>query len=183
MMTYDSSYSGKSEILWAWEVIYWIWMMDEPWAYPEVMLIWLTLLPSGERKMFVVDHVDTVNWFETMNLLVICQWWNQQKTYLVSGREYVTSFAVEWMTTNLWVGRFYPTVVVFDVQRSGLRFFDWSRLSSTWLDPFFLPEPVPHWLESIFDSVTNLKVSLHIIWFGWCCTFWWSLTLVEPLES
>ena len=117
-------------------------MMDEPWAYPEVMLIWLTFLPSGEREIFAVDHVDTVSWYEIMNLLVSYWQWNQRKTYLVIDREYGTNVGVP---------------------RSGLRFFDWFRLWSTWLGVFFLPEPAPHWVGSMFDHVMDLKVWLHII--------------------
>ena len=129
MMTYDSSYSSKSEILWAWEVIYWIWMMDEPRAYPEVMLIRLTFLPSGERKSFAVDYV--ILWIDLKQWtywLAIDDGTNERHTLF--GKEYGTNF---------------------NVLRSGLRFFDWSRLWSTWLDSFFLPEPAPHWLESMFD--------------------------------
>ena len=68
--------------------------------------------PSSFRGeiFFAVDHVDSVNWYEIMNLLVSYQRWNQQKIYLVNGREYGTNFAV---------------------LRSGLRYFDWFRLWST----------------------------------------------------
>ena len=75
--------------------------------------------------------------------------------YLVTGKEYGTSFAVEWIQWQqvIQVGQFYPIVVVFGVPRSGFRFFDClSSCDQTWLDAFFLPEPAPHWLESMFDK-------------------------------
>ena len=86
-MTYDRIYSSKSGILWAWAVIYWIWLT--PWEYPEIMSIWLTLLPSREKKCLLliklILRIKLILWIE-MILLVCCKWWNQQKTYLVSDR-------------------------------------------------------------------------------------------------
>ena len=86
MKTYDGSYSSKSEILWAWWVIYWIWMMDEPRAYPEALSIWLTFLPSGEIKSFAVDYV--ILWIDLKQWtywLAIDDGTNERHTLLVTG--------------------------------------------------------------------------------------------------